>query len=584
MNTSPNQTMNIVARDDQLLELAKDVDHDHTKRGGWITLPFILGNLAGVSVAAGGWGSNWIVFLITKFNIGSIAATKINNVGFGFVNLFPIAGAVIADSFTGNFVVVSISSFIALLGMIMLTLIGSVNSLRPSPCSANTSPCESPTNFQYLILYAAMGLTTVGVGGSRFTIATMGADQFEKGDDQASFFNWYFVVLFIGNAFSFMVLVYIEDNVGWGLGFGICLVSTLIALTVFLIGKQFYRHVKPKGSPFVSMARVMVAAINKRNIIFKGSFTEASNEYCYYSSSADGTPNKTFQTKTRPSEKFRFLNRAALKTENDNQEKDIYSKSWKLCTVEEVEDLKKVIKIMPLWSTGILLSITIAIVNSLSTVQALTMDRQLGSIKIPASTFLVSSLISTSISIFIINRYLLPMWQKISGKPLTHLQRIGMGHATNILGLVGSALLESRRLHLVRADGLVVTPDQSGSVVPMSALWLVLILAIMGFGEALQFPGQVALYYQEFPESLKSTSTAMISLLIGLGYYLSAVVTDLINSATGWLPDNINQGRVDNVYWLCATIGLVNFVYYLVCATMYKYEHDQKNHIDSSTT
>ncbi|KAF4382259.1 hypothetical protein G4B88_011588 [Cannabis sativa] len=102
MNTSPNQTMNIVARDDQLLELAKDVDHDHTKRGGWITLPFILGNLAGVSVAAGGWGSNWIVFLITKFNIGSIAATKINNVGFGFVNLFPIAGAVIADSFTGH--------------------------------------------------------------------------------------------------------------------------------------------------------------------------------------------------------------------------------------------------------------------------------------------------------------------------------------------------------------------------------------------------------------------------------------------------------------------------------------------------
>ncbi|KAF4389165.1 hypothetical protein F8388_026894 [Cannabis sativa] len=74
-----------------------------------------------------------------------------------------------------------------------------------------------------------MGMTTDGVGGSRFAIATMGAVQFEKGDDHASFFNWYFVVLFIGNAFSFMILImYIEDNLSYGLGFGIWLVSTLI--------------------------------------------------------------------------------------------------------------------------------------------------------------------------------------------------------------------------------------------------------------------------------------------------------------------------------------------------------------------
>ncbi|XP_062092868.1 protein NRT1/ PTR FAMILY 2.7-like [Humulus lupulus] len=582
MDRSLNQTTTSVTRDDQLLELAQDDDRDYCKSGGWITFPFILGNLAGLSIAAGGWGSNWIVFLITKFNIGSIAATKINNVGFGFVNLFPIAGAVLADSFAGNFAVVSISSFIALLGMVMLTLIASVNSLRPPSCSTSTTttPCESPTIFQYFFLYAAMGLTTVGIGGSRFTIATMGADQFQKSDDQASFFNWYFVVLFIGNGISFIGLVYLEDNVGWGLGFGICLVATVVGLAVFLLGKRFYRHVKPKGSPFVSMARVFVAAIKKRKIITKGSFSDASD---YYYSSADAT-SKIFQTKSQPSKKFRFLNRAALKTQNDKQVDGVYSKSWKLCTVEEVEDLKKVIKIIPLWSTGILLSITIAVVNSLSTVQALTMDRHMGSIKIPASTFLVSSLMSTAISIFIINRFLLPAWQKLSGRPLTHLQRIGVGHAINILALVGSAIIEARRLHLTRTHGLVVTPDRSGSVVPMSALWLVLTLAVMGLGEAFQFPGQVALYYREFPESLKSTSTAMISLLIGLGYYLSAVVTDLIGRATGWLPDNINEGRVDLVYWLCAAIGVLNSGYYLVCASMYNYQYDQQDNIDPQSS
>ncbi|PON44413.1 Proton-dependent oligopeptide transporter [Parasponia andersonii] len=545
---------------------AQDKD-EYSKRGGWITFPFIIGNLAGLSVAAGGWGSNWIVFLITKFNIGSIAATKINNVGFGFVNLFPIAGAIVADSFAGNFAVVGVSSFVALLGMIMLTLIAGIHSLRPSPCSisSSTTPCESPTKLQYLFLYAAMGLTSLGIGGSRFTIATMGADQFERTDHQATFFNWYFVVLYVGNATSFFSIVYIEDNVGWGLGFGICLVATAIGLALFLLGKRFYRHVKPKGSPFVSIARVVVAAIKKRKMSSTESFMESSANYYFGSGNS-----KIVRTKS-PSKNFRFLNIAALKTENDKQVDGIYSKSWKLCTVEEVEDLKKVIKIIPLWSTGILLSITIAMVNSLSTVQALTMDRHLGSMKIPAATFLVSSLMSTAISIFIIDRLLLPTWQKIFRRSLTPLQRIGVGHIINVLGLVVSALIEARRLHLARTDGLV-TAYRSDSVVPMSALWLVASLAVMGMGEAFQFPGQVALYYQEFPESLKSTSTAMISLLIGLGYYLSAVVTDLIDRATGWLPNNINEGRVDNVFWLCTVIGVVK---YLVCARMYKYQHDQ---------
>ena len=76
---------------------------------------WVTGNLANLSVASGGWSANWIVFLITKFNIGSITATKINNVGYGFICLFPVVGAIIADSFTSNFAVISISSFIALL-------------------------------------------------------------------------------------------------------------------------------------------------------------------------------------------------------------------------------------------------------------------------------------------------------------------------------------------------------------------------------------------------------------------------------------------------------------------------------------
>ena len=120
-------------------------------------------------------------------------------------------------------------------------------------------------------------LAALGVGGTRFTIATMGAEQFDKASDQGIFFNWYFLTLYIANAISLSVIVYIQDNVSWGLGFGICAIANVIGLVVFIMGKQFYCQVKPKGSPFTSIARVIVAAIRKRKI----PRTIASHDYYF---------------------------------------------------------------------------------------------------------------------------------------------------------------------------------------------------------------------------------------------------------------------------------------------------------------
>ena len=69
----------------------------------------------GLSIAAGGWMANLIVFLITEFNVKSIAATKIYNVVLACSCFFPVAGAIIADSFFGSFPVVATFAFVSLL-------------------------------------------------------------------------------------------------------------------------------------------------------------------------------------------------------------------------------------------------------------------------------------------------------------------------------------------------------------------------------------------------------------------------------------------------------------------------------------
>ncbi|PQQ05465.1 protein NRT1/ PTR FAMILY 2.6-like [Prunus yedoensis var. nudiflora] len=97
-------------------------------------------------------------------------------------------------------------------------------------------------------------------------MATMGANQFENPKNQATFFNWFFFTLYAATVVSITAIVYVKDNVSWRLGFGLCAIANLIGLVIFLCGAHFYRFDKPQGSPFVGLARVVVASARKRNL------------------------------------------------------------------------------------------------------------------------------------------------------------------------------------------------------------------------------------------------------------------------------------------------------------------------------
>jgi peptide/histidine transporter 3/4 len=265
----------------------------------------------------------------------------------------------------------------------------------------------------------------------------------------------------------------------------------------------------------------------------------------------------------------RFLNRAALKAEGDTNSDSSIAKPWRLCSVQQVEDLKSLMRIFPILSSGIFLSTPIGVLMSLTVLQALTMDRHLRPhFKIPAGTVIVFILTSTAISLTLIDRILYPIWQKLSHRSPMPLQRIALGHVFNALGMVVAALVESKRLKITQTHHLI---DDSKSNIPMSVLWLVPQLAVVGIGEAFHYPGQVTLYYQEFPTSLRSTSTAMYSMIMGIAYYMSNAVIALTQRTTGWLPDNINNGRLDKVYWMLLVVGVINFGYYLICAKFYRH-------------
>ncbi|CAM8889583.1 unnamed protein product [Rhodiola kirilowii] len=525
------------------------------RQGGWITFFFVTGTFAGSTIAASGWSGNLIVYLINEFNVKSIDAAQISNVVNGCISLFPVIGAIIADSF-GCFSVISISLCISSLGIFLLCLNTFSSSLRPPPCQFGSTLCEGASGVQSAILYSGITLASLGIGGTRFTTATMGANQLDSRKEQDIFFNWYFFTMYTASIVSATAIVYIQDSVSWAWGFGICLICNTIGLAIFLLGKRFYRNHKPQGSPFLGLAHVLVAAINKRNELLSSKI-----EDYYYSETLSKLP-------VFPTENLRFFNRAALRTDGDLGLDSFVDNPWRLCSVQQVEDFKSVIRIFPLWSTTLFLAAPIVVQYAMVVLQALVMDRQLGPhFKIPPASILVIVLLSTAIFLSIIDRALFPLWQKLTGHCPTPFQRIGIGHVFNVLSMAISALVEARRLKVAKAHHL---QNQPGAIVPMLSLWLFPQLVAVGIGEAFHFPGQVALYYQEFPHSLKNTATAMVAMVIGLSYYVGTAMIDVVSRNSNWLPDNINAGRLDNMYWLLVVLGVLNFGCYLVCAKIYK--------------
>ncbi|KAL3530635.1 hypothetical protein ACH5RR_009957 [Cinchona calisaya] len=521
------------------------------KQGGWIAFPFIIATMGSLTLAGGGWVSNLVVYLINKFNLKSIDATQVMNVVNGSSSLFPVVGAIVADSFLGCYTVIWTSAFISLLGIIILILSATIDSMRPQPCQINGSGlCPSPSTLQYAALYTALALGCVGTGGTRFTLGTMGANQFTRPKDQGTYFNWFFFTFYTATVIASIAIVIVQDNVSWAWGFGICLLANFLGLAIFFCGSPFYKHVKPESSPFTALARVVVATIRKRKVSLSINY-----ENYYFGPSGESKIHDAV-----PTESFRFLNRAAWKVEGDTKPNGTIAKMWNLCTVQEVEDFKSLIRIFPLWSSSIFLGTPIGIQASLTVLQALTVDRQLGPhFTVPVGSILVISFISAAIFLTLFDKFLWPTWEKIWSKHPTPLQRIGVGHFLNIFSMAISAIIETKRLKLAKSQQ------------NMSVLWLMPQLVLVGIAEAFHFPGQVALYYQEFPKPLKSISTAMISLIVAISFYLSTALIDFVRKITGWFPDNINNGRIDNVYWMVVVIGVLNFGYYVLCAWLYKY-------------
>ncbi|RDY11909.1 Protein NRT1/ PTR FAMILY 2.11, partial [Mucuna pruriens] len=546
---------------------------------GWRVMHFIIGNETFEKLGTIGTLANLLVYLTTVFNLSSITATNIINIFNGSASLSTLLGAFLCDTYFGRYKTLGFSTIASFLGLLVIQLTAWIKKMHPPECGRERVTCIGPSSGQMTFLLAGFGLLIVGAAGIRPCNLAFGVDQFNPNTESGkkginSFFNWYFFTYTFAQMVSLSLIVYIQSNVSWAVGLGIPAALMLFSCTVYYMGSKYYVKVKASGpAPLTSIVQVLVVAIKKRGLNLP--------EYPLDSLFTYVSP-QSINSKLPHTSQFRFLNKAAIITREDGINPDgSATDPWNLCSMQQVEEMKCLVRVIPIWVSGIFFYVAIVQQNTMLVFQALQSDRRVlnSNFKIPAASYTIFQMLSLTIWLPIYDRIVVPSLQRVTKKEggITILQRMGIGMFLSILCVMVSGMVEERRRTLALTNPIGVEP-RKGAISSMSGLWLVPQLTLAGLADAFTVVGQVEFFYKQFPENMKSLAGSLFFCGLAGSSYLSSLLISLVHtktakSATGnWLPQDLNKGRLDYFYYMITVLEVINLGYFVLCARWYKYK------------
>ncbi|KAL4184936.1 hypothetical protein AMTRI_Chr10g228060 [Amborella trichopoda] len=246
-----------------------------------------------------------------------------------------------------------------------------------------------------------------------------------------------------------------------------------------------------------------------------------------------------------------------------------------MVTVTDVEKVKMVAKLIPIWSTCILFWTVYSQMTTFSVEQATRLNRHLGGhgFEIPAGSLSVFLFLSILLFTSLNERVFVPLARRLTRRThgITSLQRIGTGLTLSIAAMVTASLFEHRRRRSITSP-------------PLRVLWLVQQYFLVGAGEAFAYVGQLEFFIREAPERMKSMSTGLFLSSISMGFFVSSLLVDLVDWATGgaWIKNNLDKGKLDYFYWMLAVLSTLNLLVFMTFARGHDYK-EQPRWVDSHT-
>lgn len=549
------------------------------RHGGMLAASFVLvvevlENLAFLANA-----SNLVTYLLgfMHYSPSQSATTVTNFMGTAF--LLALLGGFLSDAFFTTYTIYIVSACIEFVGLVILTVQARTPSLMPPPC-AKPAACEPVSGAKKAMLFAGLYVTALGVGGIKGSLPSHGAEQFDEHAPRgrkarSTFFNYFVFCLSCGALIAVTFAVWVEDNKGWQWGFGISTIAILLSIPVFVAGSGMYRNKVPTGSPLTTIARVLVAASLPRRragaqsasngaVIDRApsptGSTDMTKDYCCKPRDMDDIPISDAAV-AEPSRDLAFLNRAVGKL-----------------SVQEVEDVKIVLMVLPIFFSTIMLNCCLAQLSTFSVEQAATMDTRVGSLTVPPASLPVFPVTFIIILAPVYDHVIIPFARRVTGTEMgvTHLQRIGTGLVLSIVAMAVAALVEVKRKNVAADNGML----DSAKPLPITFFWIAFQYLFLGSADLFTLAGLLEFFFSEAPARMRSLATSLSWASLALGYYLSSVLVSIVNSATGrgghrpWLQGaSLNHYHLERFYWVMCVLSTINYLFFLFWAIRYKYRN-----------
>ena len=371
----------------------------------------------------------------------------------------------------------------------------------------------SPSSYQFVAFYVALYAMGIGSASSTPNIVSLGAGQFDSSSHKSVFVTLYIASTNVGLLLATTCVSYVQNQGRWAIGFGMSAVAGLLSLLLVLFAILTIRDSRTNGvNPLVRIFHVVI------NIVF-------CERFGLYDS-----------------------------------------------TLEEVKEVKSVVRLLPFWVCGVLVCSVTAQKSTFFVLQGATMDNKIGpEFKLPSSSMGLFSFISVVVGAPCYSWLIAPFIRKMRKKDLSPIERMGIGLLMAISSFLVAAIVESQRLRIahmrsVKYVGLKVVDDDDDDddVVPMSIFWLVPQYVLEGLTNVFFGCGNLDFNYTYAPVSMRSLATAIFLSGMALGNFGSTFIVQVVTSLTSWISDDLNFGHLDCFYWLLDGILLLTFALFLM--------------------
>ncbi|GJR67811.1 NRT1/ PTR family 4.3-like protein [Tanacetum coccineum] len=351
------------------------------EHGGMRAAAFVLGVQAFEIMAIAAVGNNLITYAINEMHFSLSKAANIVTNFVGTIFILSLFGGYLSDSYLGCFWSMLIFGFIELSGFILLSLQAHLPQLKPPQCNMLTDGdrCIEAKGVEAIIFFVALYLVALGSGCMKPNMLAHGADQFNKSDSKQSkklstYFNAAYFAFSMGELIALTLIVWIQTHSGMDIGFGVSAIVMAMGLICLVSGTIYYRNKPPRGSILAPIVQVFVAAILKRSQecpssphMLYGSKHEQWNNISAH-------PNET--ANLCHTDRFRFLDKACIQKEEGNVD-NAKESPWRLCTVNQVEQVKILISVIPIFACTIIFNTILAQLQTFSVSQGSVMNNEI---------------------------------------------------------------------------------------------------------------------------------------------------------------------------------------------------------------